>query len=326
MARTSLTRAAGVLVSAMLLGAPPVAAADAYPSRPVKIVVGFAAGGGSDTATRLFAAKLSEHWGRQIVVENRGGAGGIMAAELVAHAAPDGYTLFNCGISHVLRALLYKKLPFDARRDFAPISPIATFANVLVVPPDSPFRSLSDLLAYARAHPGKLHYGSSGVGGSMHLTMELFKAQAGIDIVHVPYKGGSPAFADLLAHQLDANFDNSTVMAGPVRAGQVRALAVSTAARWPTLPDVPGAAEAGVPGFDVLAFYGLCAPAATPVPVLDKLNADTLAVLRNPDVAARFAEQSIAPAPMTRGQFAAFLAEQFAIWQRALEQAGIEPE
>ena len=313
-------------VTALLGAASLAVAADRYPSRPVKIVVGFAAGGGSDTATRLFAAKLSDLWGQQIVVENRGGAGGIMAAETVAHAVPDGYTLLNCGISHVLRALLYKKLSFDPRRDFAPISPIATFANVVVVRPDSPFKTLGDLLAYARANPGKLHYGSSGIGGSMHLTMELFKARAGVDLVHVPYKGGGPAFADLLAGQLDVNFDNSTTMAGPVHQGQVRALAVSTAARWPTLPEVPTAAEAGVPGFDVMPFYGLCAPAATPEPILDKLSADTLTVLRNPEVRQRFAAQSIQAAPMTRREYGAFLDREFEIWSRTLKSAGVEPE
>src|SRR5581483_3351646 len=295
-------------------------------SRPVRIVVGFAPGGGSDTATRLFAAKLGALWNQQIVIDNRTGAGGMIAAQTVAHAAPDGYTLLNCGSSHVLRPLLYKKLSYDAQRDFAPISPIASFANVLVVPADSPFKTLGDLLAYARAHPGRLHYGSSGIGGTMHLTMELFKSQAGLDIVHVPYKGGGPAFADLLAHQLDVNFDNTTTMAGPVRAGQVRALAISSGARWPTLPDVPTVAEAGVPGFDVVVFYGLCAPAATPAPILDKLSADTQRVLRSPELRARFAEQSIEPAPMSRAQFAAFLDHEFSTWGRVLKAAGVEPD
>jgi len=302
------------------------APAATYPNRPVHVVVGFAAGGGADTATRLFAAKLSELWGQQIVIDNRGGAGGIMAAELVAHAPPDGYTLLNCGISHVLRPLLYRHLNFDPLRDFAPISPIATFANVLVVRPASPFKTLREFLEFAHAHPGRLHYGSSGVGASMHLTMELFKSQAGIDIVHVPYKGGAPSFADLLAGQIDVTFDNSTTMAGPVKAGQVRALAVSTATRWPTLPDVPTAAEAGVPGFDVVAFYGLCAPAGVPEPILDKLSADTLAALRAPDLRRRFVEQAIEPAPMSRAQFTSFLASETATWSKVLKDAGVEPE
>jgi tripartite-type tricarboxylate transporter receptor subunit TctC len=302
------------------------AAAEPYPNRAVRILVGFAAGGGSDTATRLFAVKLGALWGQQILVENRGGAGGILAAELVARAPPDGYTLLNCGISHVLRPLLYKQLNFDPLRDFAPISPIATFANMLVVPPASPFKTLGDFLAFARANPGRLHYGSSGVGGSMHLTMELFKSQAGIDVVHVPYKGGGPAFADLIAGQIDVTFDNTTTMAGPVKAGQVRALAVSSPVRWPTLPDVPTAAEAGVPGFDVVAFYGLCAPAGVPEPILDKLSADTLAVLRSPDLAQRFAEQAIVPAPMSRAQFTGFLASETATWSKVLKDAGVQPE
>src|SRR5277367_5734335 len=178
MMRSVTAALAGFAAASSVAGA----AAETYPNRAVRILVGFAAGGGSDTATRLFALKLGELWGQQILVENRGGAGGILAAELVARAPPDGYTLLNCGISHVLRPLLYKQLTFDPLRDFAPISPIATFANMLVVPPASPFRSLRDFLAFTRANPGRLHYGSSGVGGSMHLTMELFKSRAGIDV------------------------------------------------------------------------------------------------------------------------------------------------
>ncbi|MBI3512752.1 MAG: tripartite tricarboxylate transporter substrate binding protein [Proteobacteria bacterium] len=315
--------AAAALAAAALLAVAAPARAQSFPSKPVRIVVGFAAGGGSDTATRLFAAKLTEIWNQQILVDNRGGAGGVLAAELVARAAPDGYTLLNCGISHVLRMLLYKNLTFDAVKDFAPISPIATFANVLMVHPSSPFRTLGEFLAYARANPGKLHYGSSGVGGSIHFTTELFKSMAGIDLVHVPYKGGGPAFADLLAEQIDVMFDNTTTATGPLRAGQVRPLGISSPTRWPSLPDLPTISEAGVPGYNILPFYGLCAPAHVPEPILDKLNADTVQALNSPDLKQRFADQGIIAAPMTRAEYTAFLDNELATWSRVMKEANI---
>ncbi len=318
--------ALAVLLTTLLGGGSAGALAQTFPTKPVRIVVGFAAGGGSDTATRLFSAKLSEIWGQQIIVENRGGAGGVLAAEVVAHAAPDGYTLLNCGISHVLRMLLYKKLSFDGVRDFAPISPIATFANVLEVRPASAFKTLADFLAYARANPGKLHYGSSGVGGSIHFTTELFRSMARIDIVHVPYKGGGPALADLLAGQIDVMFDNTTTAVGPLRSGQVRALGISSPERWPGLLDVPTIAEAGVPGYHILPFYGLCAPARVPEPILDKLNADTVRALTAPDLKKRFAEQAIVAAPMTRAEYATFLDNELTTWSRVMQEAGIQPE
>jgi tripartite-type tricarboxylate transporter receptor subunit TctC len=321
-----MRRFAAVALAAIGLAAAPSVSAQTFPTKPVRIVVGFAAGGGADTATRLIATKLTEIWNQQIVVDNRGGAGGVVAAELVAHAPPDGYTLLNCGISHVLRMLLYKKLTFDGVRDFAPISPIATFANVLIVTPSSPFHTLGEFLAYAKANPGKLHYGSSGVGGSIHFTTELFKSMAGIDIVHVPYKGGGPALADLLAQQIDVMFDNSTTAVGPLRAGQTRALGVSSPSRWPALPDVPTIAEAGVPGYSILPFYGLCAPAHVPEPILDKLNADVVRALQAPDLKQRFADQAIEPAPMSRPEFTAFLANELATWSRVMKEAGIEAE
>jgi tripartite-type tricarboxylate transporter receptor subunit TctC len=317
---------AAVIAVAALLTAGAPASAETFPSKPVRIVVGFAAGGGADTATRLIAAKLTEIWGQQILVDNRGGAGGVLAAEVVARATPDGYTLLNCGISHVLRMLLYKNLTFDGVRDFAPISPIATFANVLIVHPSSPFKSLGEFLAYAKAHPGKLHYGSSGVGGSIHFTTELFKSMAGIDIVHVPYKGGGPAFADLLAQQIDVMFDNTTTAVGPLKAGQTRPLGVSSPTRWPALPDVPTIAEAGVPGYNILPFYGLCAPAHVPEPILDKLNADVVQALQSPDLKQRFADQGIEPAPMSRAEYTAFLANELSTWSRVMKEANIQAD
>ncbi len=314
-----------VLSAAVGLGGA-AARAETYPNKPVRFLVGFAAGGGADTASRLLANQLRELWGQEVVVDNRGGAGGVVAAELAAKAPPDGYTILNCGISHVLRPLLYKKLSFDSKADFAPISGLATFANLLLVRPASPFKTFDQFITYARANPGKLHYGSSGVAGSIHLTTELFKSMAGVDIVHIPYKGGGPAMIDLLGGQIDVMFDNTTVQTGAVKAGSLRALGISSAQRNPQLPDVPTIAESGVPGFDVVAFYGVCAPAAVPVPILDKLNADVVAALNAPELKRRMAEQGIDPQPMSRADYAAFLDRETATWARVLKQAGIEPE
>jgi tripartite-type tricarboxylate transporter receptor subunit TctC len=288
-------------------------------------VVGFAAGGGGDIGTRIAAAALSERWGQQVVVENRTGAGGMIAAEFVMHAAPDGYTLLMCSSNHVFAPHLYKKLTFDPIKDFAPISPSATLPNVLVVHNELPFKSVGDVIAYAKANPGKLTYGSSGIGASLHLTMELFKTMAGVDIVHIPYKGGSASLADVMAGHTDMMFGNATEQVGAVKSGKVRGLGVSSLTRHPALPDVPTIAET-VPGFEVLTWYGVCAPKDTPAPILDKLSADVMAVQSTPDYQRRSAEQGILPAPMTRAQYAAFIDAQFDKWTAVIKKLDIKPE
>jgi tripartite-type tricarboxylate transporter receptor subunit TctC len=308
------------------LGVAAPASAEGWPDRPVRLVVGFAAGGGSDIGGRLYAAALSERLGQPVQVENRTGAGGLLATELVAHAAPDGYTLLACTIGHVLAPLLYKKLSFDPKKDFAPISATATLANILVVHNALPIHTLGDLIARAKAEPGKLSYGSSGIGGSLHLTMEIFKSMAGVDIVHVPYRGGAAALTDVIGGHVDMMFGNATEQVAAVRGGQVRALAVSSATRLKMLPDVPTVAEAGVPGFDVVSWYGVCAPAGVPEPILAKLSAETIAALQSPDYQRRVLEQGIEPAPMTRAQYAAFLDAQSIKWTKAVKDAGIKPE
>ena len=300
-------------------------AARAYPDRPVRLVVGFAAGGGADLGARLFAAALGERWSQQIVVDNRGGAGGLLAAEVVAHAPPDGYTLLACTINQALAPLLYRNLTIDPVKDFAPITATATLANILVVNPKTPYRTVGDVIAFAKAHPGELTYGSSGVGASLHLTMELFKSMAGVDIVHVPYKGGGPALADVIAGHIDMMFGNATEQVGAVKSGQVRALGVSAAHRLPALPDVPTIAEAGVPGFEVLSWYGLCAPAATPEPILAQLSTDAVAAINSPDYRRRTAEQGIEPAPMTRTEYAAFIDAQAQKWAKVVHTIGLKP-
>jgi tripartite-type tricarboxylate transporter receptor subunit TctC len=296
-----------------------------YPTRPVRLLVGFAAGGGADNGSRLFAHALGERWGQQIVIDNRGGAGGMLAAEIVANATPDGYTLLACSINQALAPLLYKKLTVDPVKDFAPITATATLANIMMVNNTSPHRTVGELIAYAKANPGKLTYGSSGVGASLHIAMELFKSMAGIDIVHVPYKGGAPALADLLGGHIDIVFGNATDRVATVKAGQVRGIAVSSAKRLPMLPDVPTVAET-VPGFEVITWYGLCAPVATPEPILAKLSEDARAVQRTDDYKRRAYELGVEPAPMTRTEYAAFVDAQAAKWAKVMREINIEPQ
>jgi tripartite-type tricarboxylate transporter receptor subunit TctC len=319
-------RSIGTALAVVLLlsGALP-AAAENFPSRPVRLVVGFTAGGGTDIGARILAQALSERWGQQVVIDNKTGAGGMIGAEAVAHAAPDGYTLLACASNHVFAPYLYKKLSFDPMKDFAPITPTATLPNILVVHNGLPFRTVADVIAHAKAHPGELTYGSSGIGGSIHLTMELLKTMAGIDIVHVPYKGGGAAIGDVIAGHTNMMFGNATEQVGYVKSGQVRGLGVSSLTRHPALPDVPTIAET-VPGFEVITWYGLCAPKATPEPLLDRINADVVAAMATADYQRRCAEQGIAPAPMRRAEYVAFLDGQVAKWGPVMAKLGITPE
>ena len=314
------------LAAVLALGVAAPAVAQTYPTRPVRLVVGFTAGGGADTGARIAAAALSERWGQQMVIENRTGAGGMIAAELVARAAPDGHTLLACSSNHVFAPHLYKKLTFDPIKDFAAISPTATLPNILVVHNGRSFRSVGDVIAYAKANPGTLNYGSSGVGASLHLTMELFKTMAGVDIVHVPYKGGAAALGDVIAGHADMMFGNATEQVGAVKSGQVRGLGVSSLTRHPALPEMPTIAEAGVPGFEVTTWYGICAPLGVPEPILDKLSADVMAALDSAEYRRRCAEQGILPAPMTRAEYTAFIDREAVKWTPVIQRLGIQPE
>jgi len=313
------------LAALVLAGLATPVAAQTYPNRPVRIVVGFAAGGGTDVAARTVGVGLSERWGQQVVIENRGGAGGVLAGEAVARAAPDGYTLLACGISTTLAPLLRKSVPYEPK-DFAPLTVTALFANAMIVGAQRPWRTVAELIAQAKAAPGKLTYGSAGVGSTLHLTMELFKIMAGVDIVHVPYKGGSAALADVIAGHIDMSFDNIPGLLGAIQGGQVRALAVSSPGRNGQLPDVPPLSEAGVPGYEMVGWYGLCAPAATPEPILEKLHADIVAVLATPAYRKASVEQGNEPTAMTRTEYAAFLDAQARKFAKLARDAGVEPE
>jgi tripartite-type tricarboxylate transporter receptor subunit TctC len=312
-------------LAALLLAAAgnSLAQAQAYPNRPVHLLVGLAPGGGTDIIARLVAAKMGEGLGQQVLVENRVGSGGLIAAEAAAKATPDGYTLLFGAISYSsIFASLYKKLPYDPVKDFAPISLVATFPNVLVVNPSLPVKSVAELRAWAKDHPGKLSYGSSGVGSSLHLSMEMLKAMTGLDAVHVPYKGGAPATADLMGGQIQAMFDNLPGQIAYIKSGRTRALAVTTLKRNPQLPEVPTMIESGVPGFEVNVWYGILAQAATPRTIIDRLNTEIVKALNSPEVKERMAKEGADAIPSTPAEFAAFQKSEVAKWAKVVKDSG----
>ena len=303
-------------------------AADAeYPVRPLRQIVPFPPGGGVDIVTRIVGAKWSEVLGQQILVENRAGAGGNLGADIAAKAVPDGYTLFTCSVaSHGVSPALYKALPYDHVKDFAPVSLIGKTPNVLVVHPAVPVRSVREFVDYVKANPGKYNYGSPGYGTSPQMTMELFKLTTGINIVHVPYKGGAPALADVMGGQITGMFGNLPEQLAAIKSGKTRALAVSTLKRSPQLPDVPTVAESGFPDFEVTVWYGVCAQAGVPKPILAKLNATLVKTLNTPEMKARLAESTIDASPTTPGEFADFIAAETVKWARVVKDAGIEKQ
>jgi tripartite-type tricarboxylate transporter receptor subunit TctC len=316
-----------VLAAAMLGCAASCVLAQAYPNKPVRLIVGFAPGGNVDIPARIVATKLGEIWATSVLVDNRPGAGGNIGAEIVAKAPADGYTLLICNAaSHGINPAFYKKIPFDAIKDFTPISQIGSTANILLVHPAVPVTSVGEFIAYAKANPGKISMASAGVGTSQHLAMELFKSMAGIDVVHVPYKGGAPALADLLGGQVQAMFAAVPTAQATIKAGKVRALGVTSLKRTPQLPRLPTIAESGVPGFDVTSWYGLCAPAGLPPPTIAKLNADLAKALNAPEIQQRLAEQGIDVTPTTPEQLAEFIKSEVAKWAKVVRQAGIAQE
>jgi len=316
---------ARILTAGMLLiFAGAVFAQQAYPNKPVHYVVAFSAGDAPDITARLVGDRLSRMWGQQVLVENRVGAGGTIAGAYVASAPPDGYTLLHCNIAtNAIAAAQYEKLPYDGVRSFAPVSRVAMTPNVLVVHPSLPATTVAEFVAYARANPGKVSYGSSGVGASPHLSMELFKSIAHIDVVHIPYKGANPAVADLIGGQIPAMISNIPSVLAHIQSGKVRALAVTGPKRMPQLPAVPTMIESGFPGFVVTSWFGMCAPAGTPTPILDKLNTDLVKVLQMPDLVQRFSEVVAEAAPQSREEFAAFMRAEMTRWAQVVKDAGI---
>jgi tripartite-type tricarboxylate transporter receptor subunit TctC len=313
-------RAAALLLA---LGAVGASYAQTYPNKPVRLLVGFAPGGGVDVSARIVAAKLSELWGQPMIIDSRAGAGGTIATDMAAKAPADGYSMLFCGIwSHGVAPSLYKHLPYDHYRDFAPVSIVGTTPNVLVVNPAVAVKSVSEFIAYTKANNGKIIIASPGIGSSPHMTLELFRLTTGIEIVHVPYKGGAPALTDLLGGHIPAMFDNMSTQLSVMKAGRSRALAVTSPKRSAHLPDVPTMREAGVP-IEVTVWYGLCAPAAVPKPILAKLNADVNRVLNAPDTQRRLLEVGVDAAPSTPQQFAAFIKSETDTWARVMRDAKV---
>ena len=319
--------ALGSIASAVVLGAGLLggtsALAQAYPTKPVTIIVPFAAGGTTDILARIIGQALTAELGQSVVVDNRAGAGGNIGGQAAAKAAPDGHTLFMGTVgTHAINASLYKKMPFDPVKDFAPLTRVANVPNLLVANPAQPYKSVKDLIAYAKANPGKVNFGSSGNGSSIHLSGELFKSLAKVDMQHVPYKGSAPAVTDLLGNQIGIMFDNMPSAIQHVRSGKLVPLAVTTAKRSPELPSVPTIAEAGVPGYEATSWFGMFAPAGTPAPVLAKLNAAIVKVLAQPDVKKKINEQGAEVYSETPEQFTAFIQAESVKWGKVVKESG----
>ena len=299
------------------------AAAQAYPTKPITIVVPFSAGGTTDILARLVGQYLTTELGQPVVVDNKAGAGGNIGGALAAKAPADGYTLFMGTVgTHAINAALYKKMPFDHVKDFAPLSRVANVPNLLVAHPSQPFKTVPEMIAYAKANPGKINFGSPGNGASPHLSGELFKSMAKVELTHIPYKGSAPAVSDLLGNQIAIMFDNMPSVIPHVRSGKLRAIAISTAKRSPELPDVPTIAEAGVPGYEAVSWFGLFAPAATPKPVLDKLSTALSKVLANPEVQKKISAQGGETVNETPAQFAAFIRSETTKWGKVVKESG----
>jgi tripartite-type tricarboxylate transporter receptor subunit TctC len=301
------------------------ALAQAYPVKPVRIIIPYPPGGGNDTLGRLFAAKLGERMGQPFVVENRPGAGTMIGTEAAAKSAPDGYTILLSSIAtHALSPNLYTRVPYDPIKDFAPITLLGIAPTVLVVNQDLPAKSLAELIALAKAKPGALAYASGGNGTPPHINGEVFKAVAGVDLLHVAYKGGGPALTDLIAGRVHAMLDTAASAMPHVRGGKLRALALSAAKRSPEYPDLPTFAEAGLPQYDTNAWYSMHAPAGTPQPVVRRLNSELVAILKDPDITARFKQLSTEPVGNSPEEFAAFVKSELEKYARVIKAAGIK--
>jgi tripartite-type tricarboxylate transporter receptor subunit TctC len=307
--------------AALAAWAPRAVQAQAFPSKPITLIVPFPAGGTTDILARIVGEAMGKDLGQAVVIDNRGGAGGNIGTQQAARAAPDGHTLLMGTVgTHAINASLYKKLPFDPVKDFAPLSRVAMVPNLLVAHPSRPYKTVQELIAHAKAN--KVNYASSGNGTSIHLSGELFKSLAKVDMVHVPYKGSAPAVNDLLGGQVDIMFDNMPSALPHVKAGKLRALAVTTSKRSAELPDVPTIAEAGVPGYEATSWFGLFAPAGTPAPVLDKLSASLAKVLKDPEVTRKIAEQGGEPHAEKPQEFAAFIQKETAKWAQVVKASG----
>ena len=302
-------------------------AADTYPTKPVRFVITFPAGGPTDTVVRLVGDRLTHEWGHPMIIDNRGGAGGIVGTEIVAKAAPDGYTfLVGTAGGMTINPALQPKLSYDPFRDFTPVGMLVQNPQILVAHPALAAKNVKDLVALARAKPGQLNFASAGTGTATHLGLELLKLTTGIEAVHVPYKGGAPATTDLIAGQVQLLFVSIPSVLPHVKSGRLRALAVSTAKRSGSAPDVPTVAESGYPGFEILTWNALFAPAKTSAAVVKKVNASVVKALREPDVAQRLSSQGADPAPGTPEELARYMRTDHERWRKVIKSAGLKPD
>ena len=314
-----------VLLIVALAGAAS-ATAQNYPARPVRLIVPSSPGGGTDISARIIAPRLSEYLGQQVVVENRPGAGTMIGGEVVARSAPDGYTLLM-GISTLaINPAIYKKVPYDALKDFAPVSQAVALPNVLVAHPSLPVKTVKELVAFARARQGQINFASAGLGTSPHLSMELFLSMTGLKMVHVPYKGSGPGVTDLVAGHVPLMMPNMLSALPHIKSGRLRALGVTSVKRASRASDIPTIAEAGVPGYEAVQWYGVLAPAGTPRPVITRLHAEVVRVLQQRDIRERFLSDGAEAVGSSPEEFAAFIRAETAKWAKVIKDAGLRPE
>ncbi len=309
--------------AAFLAFALPAFGQSPYPSRPIHFVVPYPPGGPLDTVARLVGQRVSESVGQPILVDNKAGAGGNIGADMVAKSAPDGYTILMGAVAtHAINPWLYKSIPYDAQKDFIPVTQIASTPNVLVVNPSLPVTNVHDFIAYAKAHPGSLNFGSGSTGSAGHLAGELFKSLAGVEMTHVPYKGAAPAMNDLIGGQIQLMFDNLASSLGQIKAGKVRALAVTTSKRTQLAPDLPTIAESGLPGFDINTWFGLFVPAGTPGAIVERLHDEFVKALDAPDVRAKMQALGAEPVGNTPAQFAAYIRAESQKYAKLVKASG----
>ena len=314
-------RVIATLLLTLVLAAP--ASAQNYPNKTIRILVGFAPGGSTDIVARLIAQKMSDTIGQQVVVDNRAGAGGIIAAEILAKSPPDGYTMFACTTGNfAIIPYLYKTVPYNADKDLVPVTQTGSLPYIIVVHPSLPVKNVKELIAFAKAHPGQINYASSGVGSASHLSPELFKSMAGIDITHVPYKGTGNAMGDLIAGQVVMMFDQPVSSLPIVKSGKLRVLAISSGKRFPTLPEIPTVAESGIPGFEAVSWAGMCVPGGTSKEIVNRLQVEIAKVLKLPDITNRLMNDGIEPIGSTPEQFQAFIEREKIKWSKVVKDSG----
>lgn len=322
--KKSVQALAAIGAAAALVAPMTASAEDKYPTRPIKLIVAYSPGGATDIVARLLAPPVEKRLGQPIVVDNKPGGGSNIGTAEAARAKPDGYTLLLATIAQSINPAVYSKLEYDTLKDFTPVVLTMSSPSILVVNPSMPVKNLKELIAWAKANPGKLSMASSGAGGSPHMAAELLKLRTGIDYLHVPYKGAGPAMRDVVAGVVTAGFKTATAAIPQIKAGKVRAIAVAAPKRLPQLPDLPTMAEAGLPNFNVASWNGLLAPAGTPQPIIDQLNKAFNEALKEPEIIAQFAKRAAEPEGGSPADFKKFLVEEMAVWKEVAQKTGLK--